>query len=479
MLPFFTGSALLRPEIPSQEEERRQEEEQHNEPKLAQDFEDIRRQAFTAFQPICSRLLSQRNDPTGLGDLLTDLRSLIRTLPPVAVQSCIDYVIFPLQMAVSAIAATRGGVLPSSRNSNNSELAKEEQSAAAALPALRSDKAAETALEALESLLEKGQCTSGSQLVGLLYRLCGILGLPRTSAAEEIRLKTLEIITVALKGAKSDVSLQAALKEESTATLIGHLSSLLLTTAAGELQQGTLGSKKVRIQALKALGVFIKVINCPEALSFFLPGLGSGLCKALLAAGSGIRRGGSGGQGPAASGAAAVEALEALTCLLVATLGNLSVESVLLLGEERAADVSLQQSTGGLDSELSFPSFFPGDEDPWDDSTSGLFTSSGKDTLAALKELSLKKEGKLPEEESTADAEKKTTGVSPPPPSLPPLKEGEIPKLQVERSEGWVMGSAGKIKELLEVTLPPLGNDPRPEVREALVHGKNRLKFNK
>lgn len=426
----------------------------------AQALDDLRRQAFATFQPICSHLLAHRNDPAALRDLLIELTDTIHSLSPAAVQSCVDYVIFPLQMAVSAIAATRGGIPFNPIEGGGGT----DQSAAVALPALRSDKAAEAALEALKALLLKCRCTRGDQLVAVLYRLCGILALPRASAAEEIQLKALEIINAALKGAECDSSLHESLREENSATLVGHLSSLLLASAAAELEQGSVGSKAVRIQALRALHTFIQAIHCPEALSFFLPGLGTGLCRALLAAGSGVRRGPT-GLGPAASGTAAVEALGALKCLLVATLGNTVVELIL---EENA---SREQSTAGIPSN----SFFSSGNDPWVDSTNGLTTSG--DAMKALRELSRKKEGKGEVENGDSPPSVTKKAATSPPPPPPKYKEGETPKLRVERTEEWVLGSAAKIKELLKVALPPLAADPRPAVREALVHGKSNIRL--
>jgi TELO2-interacting protein 1 len=464
-------------------------------------------------QPICSTLLTHRNDPVKLTKLLIELKHVLLNMQPAGVQSCVDYVIFPLQVMLDAIAATRGRG-SGNAGENNLKLSSSSSSAAtnathtstppttAAFPALKSDKTAEAALSALLTLLQRGkQCSNGDQLLSLLHRLCEILALPRSRRepplaakaativiSEEIRLESLKIVVAALDNVPSDDTLQSALREESAAPLIGHLGSVLVKAAAAELDAGTssgggggtgmTGSKVIRIEALKALKMLIHAVNDAEALSFFLPGLVTGLARALLVAGGGGGGGGGGGnrlrsQGPAASGAAIVEVLQGLTCLLQATLGNECLADFLLHNQGSNQDFHSAAAGAVLVGEVGGQ----GSSQHWEN-------LSGDAALVELFNLSQKgrfteeeEEEKLPEPENATKTTTSTLTASrqqllPPPLTTAPHQPGEAPKLRVDRTEEWVRASATRIEDMLGTVLPPLASDPRPEVREALVHGE-------
>ena len=460
----------------------------------AQSIEDIRRRSFAVLQPICSTLLTHHNDPIELTKLLLKLKQALLGLQPAGVESCVDYVIFPLQVALDAIAYTRtgsagggdGGTVSteqsfpsSSATATNSTPTSKTTARIAAFPALKSDKAAEALLSVLLIVLQKGtKCTGGDQLSSLLHRLCGILAVPRESVSEEIRLGTLKVVTAALVNVPYDQALQFSVREESSAPLRGHLGSVLVKAAAAELEagsSGSTGSKLIRIEALRALKLLIQAVNDADALSFFLPGLMTGLARALVAAGGG--RGQPPGtrlpsQGPAASGAATVEALQGLTCLLHATLGNESVRDLFLVDEDiEAVSTADVVGAGAAATTAAIGQAFS----HWD-------TLRGDAALAELFKISNKKGHSVQEkkeEENTLDydglthtrtrASRKSQSLPHPEPSTPP-QSGEAPKLRVDRTEAWVRSSAARIEEMLGTILPPLASNPRPDVREALVH---------
>ncbi|KAG7670538.1 hypothetical protein Ndes2526B_g00298 [Nannochloris sp. 'desiccata'] len=465
----------------------------------AQEIEDIRRRSFAVLQPICSTLLTHRNNAARLTKLFIELKQALLNLQPAGVESCVDYVIFPLQVALDAIAYTRAGdrggggggggggapviEQPSSSSSATAAYSTPTSKTATttttsvAFLALKSDKTAEALLSVLLILLQRGtKCSSGDQLLSLLHRLCGIIALPRELVSEEIRLGTLKVVTAALRNVPHDQALQFSVREESSAPLLGHLGSVLVKAAAAELEAGTssgTGSKIIRIEALKALKLLIQTVNDADALSFFLPGLTTGLARALLAAGGGRGRGGGShvhSQGPAASGAATVEALQGLTCLLQATLCNESVAEIV--------------STDGGDEGIATATVIGAGAAAAAAAAVGQGSShcpanlSGDAALAELLKLSNKKRNSSTEQEKEkqlqiSDSMKTTsTKVPPVPPQMapsPPPQPGEAPKLRVDRTEAWVRGSAARIEEMLGTVLPPLASDPRAAVREALV----------
>lgn len=59
----------------------------------------------------------------------------------------------------------------------------------------------------------------------------------------------------------------------------------LLQAASGEVEGGSTGSAAVRAAALGALRLLVEAVGSGDALAFFVPGLVSGLGKALAAAG--------------------------------------------------------------------------------------------------------------------------------------------------------------------------------------------------
>lgn len=89
-------------------------------------------------------------------------------------EACMDYVLFPLLIASDSIVATRQ---PSSQAPAGQ---------APALPALKSDRAAELALSCLEALLRRCPGAAGAQTVALLNRLSAVVMLPASSTSEEV-----------------------------------------------------------------------------------------------------------------------------------------------------------------------------------------------------------------------------------------------------------------------------------------------------
>lgn len=401
----------------------------------------LQKQTFAALQPVCSRLLASRSDAVQLTALLVELRQLLEAANLEGLKGCVDYVLFPLQLALDAVAATRGTDTPG------------DSSAAVALPALASDKAAEAALAALLALMRRCPCDKPEQLLALLQRLSAVLAAPREKMSEELRLCALEILEAVLRDAVPGV-----LAEEDTAPLLGLLISLLLKCAHAELQAGTSGSKTVRTHALRALRLLVQAVDSPEALTFFLPGLVTGLGKALLDASGGRAARGGAAFAPAASGSAAVEALQCLVAVLLCTLGNAAVAGLEEESEEGQEGAS--KGIGALKLGLG---------------GGPAAALSSEEALASLASLAEKAKAPPGGGQNNTGLELAANEAPPALPPMPPRSSGDgaASRLRVERSLAWVQASAGRVKELLEVLVPRIAADPRPPVRVALVEGKH------
>lgn len=81
------------------------------------------------------------------------------------------------------------------------------------------------------------------------------------------------------------------LRKESSAPFLGFLVHSCLAASEAELLAGPKGSKAVRAAALRALGALTARVADPEALTFFLPGVASGLAKQLFVSGGLVGRG--------------------------------------------------------------------------------------------------------------------------------------------------------------------------------------------
>ena len=148
-----------------------------------------------------------------------------------------------------------------------------------------------------------------------LETIAGVLTLPRRGAHEGVT-------TEAVRALRSACALGAsgtrdALRKTETAPTLGFVMSTLISIAHEETMSG---SKALRAIALETLDGLIRTVNDADALAFFLPGVVSGLTKALAAA-SGVRP--NVGAGPGGAGSEGVEfALSSLGSILTCVLND-------------------------------------------------------------------------------------------------------------------------------------------------------------
>lgn len=148
--------------------------------------------------------------------------------------------------------------------------------------------------------------------------LVGVLALPRRGSHEGVTEETMRATRAFCVSAAPET--RAALRKSETAPMLGFALSTLLDIAHEEAISGALGSKSLRSSALETLDVLIRFVDDSDALAFFLPGVVSGLTKALAAA-SGVRP--NVGAGPGGTGADGVEfALSSMGSILSCVLDD-------------------------------------------------------------------------------------------------------------------------------------------------------------
>lgn len=91
----------------------------------------------------------------------------------------------------------------------------------------------------------------------------------------------LEALFRGLKGSQAD--LQALWSSEAGIQALAYTTQLLLAAADSEARAGHTGSKAVRTTALRTVVYVLEAVDDARPLSYLLPGLFSGLSKALLA----------------------------------------------------------------------------------------------------------------------------------------------------------------------------------------------------
>lgn len=212
--------------------------------------------------------------------------------------------------------------------------------------------------------------------------------------------------------------------------------------AEAELAAGQQGSKALRSAALGALHALVDAAASsragPDSIAYFVPGLATGLSKALLAAGQ--SHGPRGGTGAAASSGAAVHALAALVDVLCLALGDASTRPLLQQQPQ-------QQGGGGGG---------PGD---------------AQQALAQLQALAAKaRAGNAGSAgEATQGGKQQPTVAAAPAAGSQAFRRGS--QFRVERSAAWAVATSGRVAAMLPQVLPPLAAYPRPAVRVALVTG--------
>ncbi|OAE27011.1 hypothetical protein AXG93_1774s1210 [Marchantia polymorpha subsp. ruderalis] len=269
-------------------------------------------QAFARLRPLCTQLLEVSiNSPEERGAVLDALLWVLRDIDPIGLQTCMDYVLLPLLLLLDGAVACR------------TSSAKEKSTSKAKIMIV-GDRAAESVLSCVETVLHKCHVETREQMIMMLRKLTGGAMLSTSEASEEFRhgvLKCLKSFLTNLRPCstascmcqsvsvspfealdkkiwnlvkaniqnidsiidESDVCPMGFLQTESMAPAVGHLISLLLQIADAEASRGGVGSGKLRRDALSTLRLLFLKVGSADALAFFLPGAVRGLATVMRA----------------------------------------------------------------------------------------------------------------------------------------------------------------------------------------------------
>ena len=144
----------------------------------------------------------------------------------------------------------------------------------------------------------------------------------RSSDLEDLRLAAVTCASEVLRLVRPDTEHAVALTADRNLPAVGYAVSLLVQTAHLEAAAGARGSKVARAASLRTLRDLVMNTADPDVWSFFLPGIVSGLAKALHAS-SGSRSGEGSGPASAADDSSSTEAaIEALTAIVTCVLDD-------------------------------------------------------------------------------------------------------------------------------------------------------------
>ena len=247
----------------------------------------------------------------------------------------------------------------------------------------------------------------------------------RSSDLEDLRLAAVTCASEVLRLVRPDTEHAVALTADRNLPAVGYAVSLLVQTAHLEAAAGARGSKVARSASLRTLRDLVMNTADPDVWSFFLPGIVSGLAKALHAS-SGSRSGEGSGPASAADDSSSTEAaIEALTAIVTCVLDDgVNVNIIKRRGED-GGDVrerlrrmmsgrTASDGTGGDDA---------GDED-----------------------------------------DEKDDDVRGPPPTGADATEAAA-RLKTKRTARWLRETAPRVESVLAAALTPLCAHRKPSVR--------------
>lgn len=445
--------------------EQSQEKRKHGGRKKNESEAAVRSKVFSELKPLCTELFhllgnSGHNKP----QLLHSLTAYVREAPPLGLQACLDYILFPLLLLLDASVACRSAKHMDSVNSPRRD----------GTLFMISDSVAEGVLSCLEELLRRCTLTTIDQLSMIIKKLTSGALLSPSEASEEFRhgiVKCLREVLLGLKPCLGEACscklippspfflsdrellfqnndsilshpqtesfsngecLVAFLQSEDASAAVGHLQSLLLQIAEAEARRGHRGSGKLRTDSISTLRVLISKVGTADALAFFLPGVVSGLAKVLRISKSITADSFQVTSGAAGSIGAIEQAIKGLAEFLVLSFGD-------------------QKNPTQIDE---------GDPELFNEAMSGPFArkpKSAESTLEALRYLSARTHA-----QNVVEVQKDRKGT----------KESNF---RVHRDKEWLEETAQRVDCLLSPTFPILCAHPAKVVRLGLAEAAGAL----
>jgi hypothetical protein len=192
------------------------------------------RLVFQALQPVFSQLLDHTATSAQLADLFSNASQAMErdVLLRNHMHLCLDYLLFPFQFVLPAIASSRRTDAAQSPPGQGTK----------AVPGMASARAAEAALQCLQVMLANMSLQSAAQLRGLVTLLVDIVQLtPSEQTNEHMCLSTLAALHSAFSGAPVAAK-ELCTERGSWDVTLGYLTHSLLTVAEREQQSGGYGT---------------------------------------------------------------------------------------------------------------------------------------------------------------------------------------------------------------------------------------------
>ena len=239
-----------------------------------------------------------------------------------------------------------------------------------------------------------------------------------------------------------------ALTSDAALPALGYAVSCLLDAERAEAAKGALGSRAIRADALRCLGELVSAIDDADALAFFLPGVVSGLTRALVAS-AGSRPGHGSGVVAVVGDANATEAaIEALAAVVVIVMNDDACGGLVSARRRRGA-----AGGGGVD-----------DDD--DAEAEAASTAAALRKLAARGERSRSRsrgdgDDDDEEEESEEGESEEEEG--------PSAAGGDGRSLNLRRTRRWLRETSQRVTDATRVSLSSLVSHDKPSVRAAVA----------
>ncbi|KAJ7549328.1 hypothetical protein O6H91_07G049000 [Diphasiastrum complanatum] len=464
------------------------------------------KEVFSKLKPLCTQLLEPHGGDAGtISLLLRTLTRVLKDVPAAGLQTCIDYVLFPLLLLLDASVDCRASPVLSKFTTVSTQSKGEK-------PFLVADKVAEGVLSCLEVILERCSAKNVNQMSMLLRKLtaaamlspdeaseefrhgvvkclkalfsqlepcdnihcrCKILNIPYGLLIEDGSLKvdfcslpmifktTADLTSFSWKNDKACVI--AVLLSEDMSAAIGHLLSLLLKVSQTEAARGGLGSGRLRVDALLTMRAIVLKVGAADALAFFLPGVVSGLAKAMRESWPGTHSprvpvhivGAAGITGAIEQ---AVKGMAEFLVLVLADVRNSSSIEVTRLSQKDDTSSTPNQTASSAEEALKTLHVL-----------SSKYSSQSKNgkEITQLIPLSHKvSETIVDDSKSLSGSEELNIHLD-----QGTQKDSRPPDLRVDRSPDWLRETTTRVNGLLSATFPTLCAHPTPAVRHAVAEG--------
>ena len=387
-------------------------------------------------RPAATALIRDEGDAAGYLDAIT---AMAISMPPDRLRASMDYVLFPVTRVMRRESAP-----PTASSASDPSPSSPAPLAPSARAARR--RALESSIRCVGSVVRRADSCGATpdaamDLLSVLVSVLASCARERDADAESLRVAAVATLRDAI-AALHPTRDRPALLSDPVRPVFGYCVSLLLDVAHAEAIAGAQGSRALRADALRALRDLVRAAeDDPDGLAFFLPGIVSGLVRAV-AAGAGTRPGHGAGPASAAEDSAAAEAAaRALADVTRAVMRDDSFDPRTL----REFD-----EDGGEDSDEA--------GEDGDEAASATSATSAASATSALAE----RLRRLAARSSSRGKSSSSTG-----PLNPDSDPSSSPSLRATRDAGWLRDASPRVSGAIASAFASLETHPKPSVRAA------------